>query len=446
MGLLNVLQLNPVAPQRTGGSGTPAPSPDSSRRASAPLAPPPRTQAAVGNPADAQANSNSARPSPPRQADATMASPPPRSPAAAPNEPGAPAGADLARQISANPGRLRGRPAAQLIAAARELDRQLMSGALEHEPARVVQAVDALLAIGNDLQARPMRDLAQWRTKDSPLDGIIEDILPFGAIDQWTVIRSTAAARLRATRPQRPPAPRQGPAPAGPVDPQRPGPARADPDLRAARQAGREIARDINTRERPVEIGGMSLGTGEQIGRGLDAAGNVLDLLGLCEVAAAETIGLFLLPVAALASEILFLWNLAQTAENVEKRLESAAMRYAAISLTFPFRPYPDQLTVSILLGRLNISAEYRLATTEGRHYGINSVAETNAVPRRGLDKVCKIVNRAVRQMEAHPGNAAVLSRATNAAQRREILQIWRRVTYQSIGEAVLRAAPPPGA
>ncbi|MBL9014734.1 MAG: DUF4157 domain-containing protein [Myxococcales bacterium] len=318
-------------------------------------------------------------------------------------------------------------PPGHLVPYARALDLQLMAGAFDENPEDVIAVVDALLAIRGALARRSPADLAAFRTSGSPLDGMIEDITPFGNVDQWHALRSAARARRRprstgggtpvvdmeeeVVTGERPPTETVG----------------VHAGMASSEHAGSEIAGGITA---PHDA---SAGTAANV---LDAVTMTYDgieaLVGGFEGFFGEVAAPVIMPIISGIS--LFL-SMEDAWRSTREGRHAAGMRLAIVEIDGTWSPYPITLTTSMLAARVTGTDAYR-HEIQFPSYETGGPGEAAALIRSGVADVARSVQTAVDRGEGWRGIQEALREATPDLQVR-IRQDLRRTMYHRIAEAV---------
>jgi hypothetical protein len=318
-----------------------------------------------------------------------------------------------------------------LVPYARALDAQLRAGAFDAQPEDVIAVVDALLAIRTDLGGRRPSELAAFRTTGSPLDGMIEDIAPFGNVDMWHALRSAALERRSERRRER-----RDPVPPTTTTPtETPPPPATDGatigvhggSVSAAR-AGHEIA---------DEIGRDADHTAGDWGTAIDGAGMAYDTITQF-IAVAEMVEIAALAIQPVLSTISLLLSMEASWQQTQQGLRAQGMRCALASLGTPFGRYPITLHTGELVAHIvdsPVVGDWERNVRQATAYEAGGEGEPEALARVGVAEVARSVNTAVANAEAWRAIADALAAATPELRGR-IQQDLRRAMYQRIYEA----------
>lgn len=348
------------------------------------------------------------------------------SPASAPTEPAA-----LVRYARDVHGHLHDEPGT-MIAHARALDRQLLAGAFDARPADVIAVVDALLAIRGALGALRPAELAEFRTSGSPLDGMIEDIAPFGNLDMWHAARSAARARQAAERREdTPPSRERTGAPPPPPETITVSP----PEPTIGEHAG-TVSADRAGHDLADAIGAGHDSSASDLGTAIDRAGMVYDGIDALVGGVGGVFGEILAPaISPVLQTISLLLAMEDAARATAEGRAAAGTRMAVVELDGTWSPYPDRLATAELEARVSVTEMYRMEVSSVG-YETGSPGENARLIRVGIARVAAAVNSAVARGEAWPAvHDAIGAAAPELAAR--IRQDLRANVYHRIVAAV---------
>lgn len=319
-----------------------------------------------------------------------------------------------------------------LIPYARSLDRQLLAGAFDARPADVIAVVEALLAIRAGLAARRPVELAEFRTTSSPLDGMIEDIAPFGNVDMWHAAR--AAARVRAEterRPTPPPATEGG----GIVPPADPTITVPPPEHTIGEHAG-SVSADHAGRGIADDLDDGYDGSAGRASAAIDAIGMTYDGIDALVGGIGGFFGEVIAPAIAPLLQTIGLFLTMEDAWRATAEGRAAAgMRMAVVELDHPWSPYPDVLATAALEARVAATEMYRMEISSAG-YEAGDPGENARLIRAGIARVASAVNSAVSRGEAWPAvHNAIVEASPDLAAR--IRQDLRANVYHRIVAAV---------
>ena len=320
-------------------------------------------------------------------------------------------------------------PPRQLVPYARALDSQLMASAFTARPADVVTVVDALLAIRAALATRPPAELSEFRTSGSPLDGMIEDIAPFGNIDQWHALRSAALARRVEERPAAPTGATPAPVPPAPEG-------TSEPESTIGEHAGHHSAVVAGH-----EIGDALVAphdsTAGDIANGIDATSMAYDTFEVL-IGVSEAVGIVAVALQPVLSTISLLMAMEDSWRNVQEGVRAQGMRLALMQLDYSgdsgFNPYPLTLTTSQMVALLEPTTAYQQALHMVA-YELTESGQAALLMRGGIASVVAVVNTAVQRAEAWPAVRDAIAQA-DATLRTRIQQDVRRTMYHRIVDA----------
>ena len=321
-----------------------------------------------------------------------------------------------------------------LVPYARALDTQLRAGAFDARPADVIAVVEALLAIRAELADRRPSELTRFRTAGSPLDGMIEDIAPFGNVDEWHALRAAARTHHephRDTHAGTPDGEATTPTEIAPPPPATP-PEGPTMGVHGGGTSSRRAGRDIGD-----SIGTDADHTAGDWGNAIDGAGLAYDTITQF-IAVAEVVEIGAMAVQPILATISLVLGMEASWEQTQNGLRVWGMRCALVALDTPFAPYPITLSARELEQHIlnsTAAATWQRNVVEATAYEAGGAGEPVQLGRRGVREVAERVNEAVRTAESSPNLAAALRTATPELRAR-IQQDLRRTMYHRIYEA----------